>query len=164
MNDSPLRVVYDCVVFLQGAGRRNNAARRCLELVDADIVELCLSADVLTEIEDVLNRPELLRKFPLLKSEDSQALLRTARQKSLLVANVPKVISLPRDPDDEPYIDLAVAAEAGFLVTWNERHLTYLMRQDTPEGIEFCRRFPNLRIVDPPAFLRAIEQAARRGS
>ena len=153
-----IKVVYDCVVFLQGAGRRRNAARECLNLVDAGTVQLGLSAAVIREIEDVLNRPEVLQKFPLIKSEDSQTLLRTARNRSLLLTDVPSAFALSRDPDDEPYTDLAIAATANYLVTWNDRHLTYLMRQDTSEGIEFCRRFPNLKIVDPPTFLREIRE------
>jgi putative PIN family toxin of toxin-antitoxin system len=157
---APVRVVYDCVVFLQGAGRRGNAARKCLDLVDDGTVQLCLSPDVLGEIEDVLHRPEILRKFPLIDSEDSQTLLRTARNKALLLADVPKAFQLPRDHDDEPYTDLAIAADAEFLVTWNDRHLTYLMRQETLEGVEFCRRFPNIKIVDPPTFLAEIRRLA----
>jgi len=160
MSTSAIRVVYDCVVFLQGVGRRGNAARKCLDLVDDGSVQLCLSSDVLAEIDDVLHRPEILRKFPLLLSEDSQSLLRTTRNKALIIANVPESFSLPRDPDDEAYTDLAIAADAKYLVTWNNRHLTYLMRQETPEGAEFCRRFPNLKIVDPPAFLEEIRQHA----
>jgi predicted nucleic acid-binding protein len=78
----------------------------------------------LAEIEDVLHRPEILHKFPLIESEDSQTLLRTARNKSLLLADVPNAFQLPRDPDDEPYTDLAIAADAKFLGTWNDRHLT----------------------------------------
>src|SRR5207302_3429468 len=105
---------------------------------------------------EVLQRPELLRTVPLIESDASQTLLRTARHKSLLLPSVPKSFSLPRDPDDEPYTDLAIAADTSFLVAWHDRHLTYLMRQDTAEGIEFCRRFPGLRIVDPPTFLREI--------
>jgi len=58
------------------------------------------------------------------------------------------------------YIDLAVAAGAHYLCTWNERHLTYLMKQDTPEGLEFCRRYPNLKILDPPAVLAALRESA----
>jgi putative PIN family toxin of toxin-antitoxin system len=158
MTGLPIRVVYDCVVFLQGAGRRGNAARKCLDLVDAGMVQLCLSPEVLAEIDDVLHRPEILQKFPLIQSEESQVLLRTARNKSLLLANVPKVFSLPRDPDDEPYTDLAIAVNARYLVTWNDRHLTYLMRQETPEGVEFCARFPNLKIVDLPTFLHEMRQ------
>jgi putative PIN family toxin of toxin-antitoxin system len=160
MSDSPIRVVYDCVVFLQGAGRRGNAARKCLDLVDDGTMQLCLSPDVLAEIDDVLHRPEILRKFPLLESADSQTLLLTARSKALLLATVSRAFSLPRDPDDEPYTDLAIAADAKYLVTWNDRHLTYLMRQETPEGVDFCRRFPTLKIVDPPTFLAEIRRAA----
>ena len=119
MTSATIRVVYDCVVFLQGAGRRTNAARKCLDLVDDGTVQLCLTDQVLAEMDDVLNRPELLRRFPLVRSEDSQSLLRAARSKSLLLTNVPKVFSLPRDPDDEAYTDLAVAALPRFLVTWN---------------------------------------------
>lgn len=160
MSFTPVRIVYDCVVFLQGARRRGNAARKCLDLVDDATVQLCLSPDVLAEIEDVLHRPEILGKFPLIESEDAQTLLRTARNKSLLLADVPKAFQLSRDPDDEPYTDLAIAANAKFLVTWNDRHLTYLMRQETPEGVEFCRRFPNVKIVDPPTFLVEIRRIA----
>ena len=64
MSAAPIRAVYDCVVFVQGAGRRTNAARKCLDLVDDGTVQPCLSPDVLAEMDDVLNRPELLRKFP----------------------------------------------------------------------------------------------------
>jgi putative PIN family toxin of toxin-antitoxin system len=160
MTAQPTRVVLDCVVFLQGAGRRNSVARRCLDLVDAGRITLCLSPAVIAEIEDVLTRPLVVQKFPLLKSEDSRSLLRTLRSKALLLTNVSNVFTLPRDRDDEPYTDLAVAADARFLVTWNEKHLTYLMRQDTPEGREFCRRFPNLEIIDPPTLIRQIESQA----
>jgi putative PIN family toxin of toxin-antitoxin system len=158
MSAALIRVVYDCVVFLQGAGRRDNAARKCLDLVDSGSVCLCLSPEVLAEIDDVLHRPEILRRFPLVTTAASQTLLRTARNKSILLASVPKVFALPRDPDDEPYTDLAIAADAKYLVTWNDRHLTYLMRQDTPEGIDFCRRFPGLKIIDPPTFLAEIRE------
>ncbi len=147
-----IRVVYDCVVFLQGAGGRGNAARKCLDLVDDGAVQLCLSPDVLAEIDDVLHRPEILRKFPLINSGDSQALLRTARNKAMLLADVPKMFPLPRDPDDEPYADLAIAAgTTKFLVTWNDRHLTYLMRQETPEGVDFLERayFDCTRLYPP---------------
>lgn len=160
---TPIRAVYDCVVFLQGAGRRTSPARRCLELVDRGVVTLCLSPAVMAEVEDVLSRPLLLRKFPLLRARDSQTLLRTARAKAVWLVDPPKAFPLPRDSDDEPYTDLAIAADAQYLVTWNDRHLTYLMRQDTPEGVEFCRRFPNLRIVDLPTFLREVDAAPANG-
>ncbi len=147
--------------FCSGGRTTDQRRAKCLELVDDGTVQLCLSSDVLAEIDDVLNRPELLGRFPLIRSEDSQSLLHVARSKSLFFSSVPKVFHLPRDPDDEPYTDLAVAARARFLVTWNDRHLTYLMRRDTPEGVEFCRLFPDVKIVTPPQFLQEIRLSAQ---
>ncbi|MDB5330476.1 MAG: hypothetical protein JWP03_1627 [Phycisphaerales bacterium] len=84
MTPEPIRVVYDCVVFLQGAGRRNNAARKCLELVDAGAVTLCLSRDVLVEIEDVLSRPIILNNTD---SESNTRFARRATHCASMVAN-----------------------------------------------------------------------------
>lgn len=67
---------------------------------------------------------------------------------------------MPRDPKDEPYLNLAIESKARFLVTWNEKHLTYLMNKDTPEGLDFCARFPDLIILDPPAFMRVFNDPA----
>ena len=76
-----------------------------------------------------------------------------------MVADVPRVFALPRDPKDEPYVDLAIAVEPSYLVTWNDRHLTYLMRRDTPEGVEFCSRHSGVIIVEPPTFVRTVRNA-----
>lgn len=156
MSHTPPRVVLDCMVFLQGAGRRHGASRRCLELADAGQIELWLSPEILAETAEVLDRPLLRARFPLISSSTSQSLLRALFDKSRLLSPVPKAFRLPRDPDDEIYLNLAIAADARYLVTWNERHLTYLMKADTPEGVEFCRRYPNLTILDPPALLAAL--------
>ena len=156
MNTHPIRAVFDCVVFLQGAGRRQGPCRRCLELVDQDRVGLYLSPLVLEEIADVLTRPVLLQKFPCFRLEDTDLLMQSLSAKATVCPNVPHIFSLPRDPDDEPYIDLAIVADAEFLVSWNDRHLAYLMRRDT--GEELCRRYP-LKIVSPPGFLAAVKLA-----
>jgi predicted nucleic acid-binding protein len=75
--------------------------------------------------------------------------------KSIAQLNPDRVnqFKLPRDSKDEPYTDLAIGSRAAFLATWNERHLTYLMKQDTPEGRDFCNRFPWINILSPPDFL-----------
>jgi putative PIN family toxin of toxin-antitoxin system len=76
-----------------------------------------LSREVLTEVEDVLNRPEIRAHFPDLSDEVVGAFLRRPRKLSVLVRFIPKKFSYPRDEDDEPYINPAVAAGANFIVT-----------------------------------------------
>lgn len=70
---------------------------------------------------------------------------------------MPKRFELPRDPDDEPYINLAIEAGARFLVT-RDRDLLDLMRY-TEEGRDFQSRFQQLEILDPVAFLKEIGAA-----
>jgi putative PIN family toxin of toxin-antitoxin system len=154
---TPVRAVYDAMIILQGCGSPGGVSRRCLELAEAGAVEVCLSPAVWDEMEEVMGRSEVRVRFPRLGSVRATELLEAVRHRALMFTNVPRAFPLPRDADDEAYTNLAIAAAAPFLVTWNDRHLTYLMRRDTPEGLEFCRRFPDLRIVNPPTFVREIE-------
>ena len=154
MSDDRVSAVFDCMIFLQGLGHRLGPSRRCLELVDQGRVILYMSQPIRSEVTDVLSRPTILRKFPEIEGTVAQSMLSALWTKVHIYAHPAKSFMLPRDPDDEPYTDLAIATAADFLVTWNDRHLTYLMRKDTPEGIDFCARFPHLKIVDPPTFLR----------
>lgn len=117
MKQNRMPVVYDCMVFLQGLITENGVAARCLELVENREIELFVSQEVLTEIRDVLTRPKLQARFPLLTSERAAKLLELLNEKATFVKNVPKIFTYPRDPKDEKYIDLAVAANAEYIVT-----------------------------------------------
>jgi len=76
--------------------------------------------------------------------------------KGRLLRNVPKRFELLRDPDDEPYLNTAIAAGAEFLVT-RDRDLLDLMDRTTREGRDFQTRFPRLTILNPVEFLKALE-------
>ena len=149
-------VVYDCMVFLQALISDTGPAFACMQRVEEGRVKLVVSTAVLEEVSDVLNRFDLKIKFPRLVPERIQKFLGEVTKRSELIEDVPAVFKLPRDPKDEPYINLAIAAQAQFLVTWNRRHLGYLMAKDTPEGQDFCRRFPGIIILEPPTFLREL--------
>ena len=144
------RVVFDCMVFLQGAARSASPARACFEIVDEGLVTLCVSPAVLAEVRDVLSRPELVKRFPALSAEWVTAFVTSVADKALVVPDVPNAVALPRDPKDEPYINLVVATQAEFLVS-RDRDLLDLMT-----NADFRRCFPALKIVDPETFLRSI--------
>ena len=111
------RVVFDCMVFLQGAARPASPARACFQVVDEGLVTLCVSPAVLAEVRGVLSRPELVKRFPALSVEWVTAFVTSVADKALVVPDVPIAFVLPRDPKDEPYINLAVATQAEFLVS-----------------------------------------------
>ena len=148
------RVVFDCMIFLQAIVSDLGSSFACFERVRSGEAKLLVSPEILFEVRDVLKRPKLRNKWPILDSPHPEDFLRAVEGLAEVFTNPAKAFPLPRDPDDEIYLDVAIEAAAEYLVTWNDRHLTYLMRQDTPEGRDFCARFPALKIVDPPTFLR----------
>ena len=56
-----------------------------------------------------------------------------------------------RDPDDEPYLNLAIAVSADYLVT-RDNDLLDLMQDSA-----FRVRFPSLTILDPVTALRLLD-------
>lgn len=155
MSGAP-RAVYDCNVLLQAVLSKRGPAFACMEMIEKGRVALVVSDDVLAEIRDVLSRPVIRSANPQITPERVALLLEMLARKTDHIRDVPAVFRLPRDPKDEPYLNLAIAAKARYLVSWNERHLGYLMKGDSPEGLEFLGRYPRLRVVTPPVFLREL--------
>lgn len=156
MTDKP-RVVFDCNVLLQAAAREKSAAAKCLNLAESGLIQICVSREVLAEAEDVLNRPEIRAHFPDLSDEIVGAFLKRFQNLSYLVRSVPKKFSYPRDEDDEPYINLAVAAGADFIIS-RDKDLLDLMTGHADECKEFRQRFRPLRVIEPTELLRVIEE------
>jgi putative PIN family toxin of toxin-antitoxin system len=143
------------MVFLQGAARGSGPAAACLSLVEAGFVRLYLSEDVLEEIGDVLTRPEIRKRFPILSSEYVNTFLARLRDIAEMVSSVPDAVTLSRDPKDEKYLNLAVAAGARYLVS-RDRDLLELMTELPTNGQTMRERFPHLVILDPVEFLAAV--------
>lgn len=156
MTDKP-RVIFDCNVLLQAAAREKSVAAKCLNLAESGLIQIYVSREVLAEAEDVLNRPEIRAHFLDLSDEIVGAFLKRLQNLSVLVRPVPKKFSYPRDEDDEPYINLAVAAGADFIIS-RDRDLLDLMTGHADECKEFRQRFRPLRVIEPAEFLRWIKR------
>ncbi len=96
-----IRVVFDWVVLLQAAARPAGPAAACLQAVRDGRLELFLGPDILAEVRDVLSRPRTIRKFPSLTPEKVKIFLEDVASHATMIATVPKVFALPRDPKDE---------------------------------------------------------------
>jgi predicted nucleic acid-binding protein len=53
---APLRVVFDCNIFLQAIASPDGPAGRCVQLAIDGLVDLFLSPTVLVELRDVASR------------------------------------------------------------------------------------------------------------
>jgi putative PIN family toxin of toxin-antitoxin system len=142
-------VVFDAVVFLQAMINEHGPAFVCWRLVREGKLALFVTSAVLAEAEEVGNRPVLQQiQEPYLGERGS--LLGRRAGSCCSSHDVPAVFSYPRDPDDEHYVNLAVAAGASYLVT-RDKDLLDLMASD-----DFRQRFPNLTILDPVSLLREL--------
>jgi putative PIN family toxin of toxin-antitoxin system len=99
------RAIFDCNVLVQAMLDRG-PAYRCLELLESGEVELLLSAEVLEEARAVLNRPKLTKRFPQLAPDRVAMFLGQLVRQAKLVEHIARVVTLARDPKDEPYLIL----------------------------------------------------------
>ena len=159
MPGSQICVIFDCNIYLQALLNPNSPASACLALVHTGRVAACLSAQILDEISEVLSRPFVFNLLPHATPEMIQAFLSDIIAASSLIRHIPAKFAFARDPKDEPYINLAVAAGADYIVT-RDKDLLDLMTSHTDEAKEFRQRFRPLKVVDPVAFLQEIEKAA----
>ncbi|MGI8668825.1 MAG: putative toxin-antitoxin system toxin component, PIN family [Aridibacter sp.] len=153
--------VFDCNVFLQAASREKSVAAECLRFVEKGLVRLYVCKDVLAEVEDVLNRPEIRNHFQTLSDEIVEAFILRLQKISEIIRSVPKEFSYSRDPDDEVYINLAVRAEADYLVS-RDKDLLDLMTAYTIEAKQFRQRFRPLIVIEPLEFLKEMRKLESR--
>ncbi|MEP6924360.1 MAG: putative toxin-antitoxin system toxin component, PIN family, partial [Pyrinomonadaceae bacterium] len=100
--------------------------------------------------------------FQSLTDEIVEAFLVRLRKMARIARQVPKKFSYSRDPDDEPYINLAVEAKADYIVS-RDNDLLDLMTGFTDECKDFRRRFRPLRVVEPLEFLKEIRKLESDG-
>jgi putative PIN family toxin of toxin-antitoxin system len=142
--------VFDTTTLLQAAASSKGPAGACLALADEGRVKLHLSAVTFDEIRDVLNRPEIRKAFPKLTDQHVAGFLDHLADKGHRIENVPLVYRFDRDPKDEPFLNLAIATQAPFLVT-RDTDLLDLMKDD-----EFRKAYPWLTVLDPVGFLKHV--------
>ena len=144
------KVVFDTMILFQAMAQTTGPAALLFAYLEAGSFTLYVSGETLEEARDVLSRPKLRAKNPRITDEAVQETFDLLAQFSQMVADVPALFSLPRDPDDEPYLNLALAANADYLVTWDKDMLD-LMNDET-----FRKQYPGLTILNPVALLQAL--------
>lgn len=129
-------VVFDCMVFLQAAARRTSIAAACLELAENRHVQLCLSEEILAEVGDVLKRPEIQARFLSLTNNLVDEFIETVRRFGHIYPAVGRHFSYPRDPKDEPYLNLAIETRAKYLAS-RDQDILDLRDSVDPVAVEF---------------------------
>ena len=127
-------VVVDTNVLVSGILSHAGPPGVIVRKINAGELRLCYDERMVFEYEDVLARRELA-----LPEAEVAVLLSRIRRWGILVAGKPLPAPLP-DPDDEVFLEAALAATAECLITGNARHF--------PPSC--CQ---GVRVLSPRAFL-----------
>ena len=136
-------IVLDTNVLVSGLLRPHSKPATILRLVATGALRVAYDERILAEYREVLARP----KFPF-SPEQIRDLLDQIEAEGEVVTALPLSLSLP-DPDDLPFLEVAVAAHADGLVTGNTRHYPARSRH-------------GVTVLDPAAFLDRWTRQARR--
>ncbi len=158
---SPLAVVFDCVVFLQALANDESPAARALDLIDSGDITLYVSEQVLRELRNVLDRSEVRKALPGITDLRVESLFRRLDRKAVMVKDVPRDFEYSRDAKDEPYLNLAIAARANFLVS-RDKDLLDLMTRHDEASKQFRQRFRFLKTIEPAGLLQETEMSRER--
>jgi putative PIN family toxin of toxin-antitoxin system len=134
-----MMIVLDTNVIVSGILRPFSKAASILRLVADGALQLAYDLRLLSEYRDVLNRP----KFNIAKI-NVEAFLTQVEQEGFLVSVKPLEIHLP-DPDDEPFLEVALAGRVDAIVTGNKRHF--------PK-----RAYDGVKILSPAEFLELLKE------
>jgi putative PIN family toxin of toxin-antitoxin system len=111
-----LRIVLDTNVLVSGLLSPFGPPGEIVRIISAGAVSLCVDARLLSEYEQVLQRP----RFDF-DRDAVAALLDYVEATSRKAASVPLRVRLP-DADDEAFLEVAIACGADYLVTGNLVH------------------------------------------
>jgi len=139
--------VYDTMLFFQAAAQPDRIRGTMLAVKEGRI-QLCLSKDLVAEISDVLTRPEYQLKFPALKPPAVDIFIADVVSRGKLFDPIPQTFTWPPHPDDDHIFNLAIVANADYLVTWETRILN-LSTATTDDAARFKSLVPRLQIITP---------------
>ena len=129
-----MRIVLDTNVLVSGLLTPFGASGKIVRLVSAGVLVVQYDSRILLEYRNVLSRP----KFQF-DPENVNTFLTYIKQTGQVVSGIPLKKRLP-DRDDEPFLEIAIAAQAACLITGNRKHFPKASRQ-------------NLKIFSPSEFI-----------
>jgi putative PIN family toxin of toxin-antitoxin system len=132
-------IVLDTNVLVSGILKPYGNTATILRLVVDGTIQLAYDLRILTEYRDVLHRP----KFNFAK-EDVASFLDQIEQEGLLVSAKPSRYRLP-DPDDEPFLEVALSAGVMAIVTGNKRHFQR-------------KEYEGVKVLSPTEFLEMVKE------
>ena len=135
-----MKIVLDTNVLVSGLLTPFGPSGEIVRMVFSGELILHIDARILSEYQDVLNRPKFM-----FNKDQIAILVDFIKQYAQFISSSPLKNRLP-DPDDEPFLEVAIAGKVKSLVTGNTAHYPAPLREGIDihypsEFIEFYRKY-----------------------
>lgn len=116
-----MKIVIDTNIFVSSFINKNGNPRKLIDLWKTGTITLCLTREIIAEYIEVLKR------FDVVKDIEIKRLLNLFKKGINInfVGILPKLNIIKEDPDDNKFIECAVASHAKYIVS-GDSHLTKL--------------------------------------
>ena len=138
-----MNIVLDTNVLVAGLLSPFGPCGEIVRMVSSGKVALSVDARILSEYDEVLHRPKF--KF---EEDKVNALLDQIERRGHKVASSPLLHTLP-DPDDRPFLEVAIGDQVACLVTGNQSHFPPKLRM-------------GVRVLSPNEFISFYKKQRRR--
>lgn len=144
------RATFDTNVFFRALTRPGNLASHLVALGLGKRFILVLSQAIIDEVQTVMSRREVVRKYPRVPGETT-SLINGLKENAIIITEVPFSFALCRDVKDDKFVDCAILERVQFLVSYDNDLLDLELKRALFEfGIE---------VVEPLLFLENIRNA-----
>ena len=137
------KVVFDSTVLVSAFLTKTGISRDLLHQAQAGSFSICLSEEILAEIERVLLEYPRIRKRYRYADEAVREYVTLLRVVSQVVTDLPKIKPVVRDPNDDMIVACAIKAGADYIITRDKDLLTL----DSYKGIQ---------VVSPEEFTKLL--------
>ncbi|MBC8140762.1 MAG: putative toxin-antitoxin system toxin component, PIN family [Armatimonadetes bacterium] len=145
-------VVLDTGIVLAAAFNPVGVAMQTVRCMERGEIRVVMSNRLRAEYEAILAHPAHQTRFAHITGEYVALQLDRLDNHAERVPNPPIVVPYPRDVNDEPIVNLLIAANADFLVTLDKDMIAL------PDYPPFAERMPRIQILRPGAFLTEMER------
>ena len=138
-----LRVVIDTNVIISGSFWKGISCK-IIETIDGKYL-IIVSSPILEEYKEIIFSEDIMERTEHFK-EPRENIISKLLQKSLIVTPKETIKVIENDPDDNKFLEAAVAGNADYLITKDEKHILPL------------KEFRGIKIVTPEEFLTIMNE------
>jgi putative PIN family toxin of toxin-antitoxin system len=125
-----IKAVFDTNIFVSAILRPNSITAELINLASKGHFELCISSQIINELDTVLHCPRIQKKYKL-PEETINVYLGFILETSVNVGHVPELFVVPNDPKDNHIVSTALVCKADYLVTGDKAHVLSLGKVET---------------------------------